>query len=105
MFLTSNDPRRLTFAVLTLTVALGVVFWSGCGSDDDSPPGGGGATSTTFRGVFANATENGSINATVATTTLAPRSPSRQASPLRSILASNPSAKAVVAATGTLRLV
>jgi len=98
---TSNDPRRRYGAILTLLVALGVVFWSGCGSDDDNPPGGGGATSTTFTGVFANGTENGSIRATLATTTLAPKSPS----PLRSILAVHPSSKAVVAATGTLRLV
>jgi hypothetical protein len=105
MSLTSNDPRRRTSALLTLIVALGVVLWSGCGSDDDNTPPGGGATSTTFKGIFSNGTENGSINATLATTTLAPKPPARQASPLRSILASNPSSKAVVAASGTLRLV
>jgi len=87
--------------ILVLTVVLGVLSWSGCSDDNNSNPPPGGATSTAFKGVFSNGTENGSMNVTVNSTTLAGRSPVRLASTLAPRLTS----RSVVTATGTIKLV
>lgn len=60
--------------MLVLTLAFCVWVSGGCSDDDDDnpmDPGGGGPTSTTFTGVMANGTENGSITVTVNSTSLA----------------------------------
>lgn len=69
-------PFRSHRSSLLLAFALGTGLLAGCGSDDDNnggggPGGGGGPTATTFTGVFANDTENGSLSVTINSTSLA----------------------------------
>jgi len=97
--------RHLWTATLTLSLVVGMALWNGCSDDDEGEnPGGGGSNNTSFVGVFSNGDENGSMNVTVNTTALAPKSPF---APLRpaSFSRANHAAEAVVTASGVLRIV
>jgi hypothetical protein len=95
-----SHPSRFTL-LLALPLALGILAFGGCSDDDENPPSGGGTppTTTSFKGVFANSTENGSLSVTVQSTSLASPHPGRL------LLATRPqrSGAAVVSATGTLK--
>jgi hypothetical protein len=74
---------RRSRSLVRIALVLAAASLAGCGDDDEGgtpPPGGGGPTSSTFTGIFANATENGSLSITVNSTNLA--------SPFRTRLAS-----------------
>lgn len=72
--MTHSIASRVRFAPRPcLPLAIVLAFAAGCGDDNGSPTGPGpGATSTTMTGVMINATENGRLTVTIATTTLAP---------------------------------
>jgi hypothetical protein len=62
-----------SFVRIALLATAGAL--AGCGGDDDGGggggPGGGGPTTSTFTGIFANNTENGSMYVTINSTNLA----------------------------------
>lgn len=89
-----------SFARVAVVAAAGIL--AGCGDDETKPPpsGGGGPTATTFTGVFANGTENGSLSITINTANLASPLPGhRRVATARALL--GPSA--TVTASGTLK--
>ncbi len=107
-------PGRAHRRSLLIAFALGTGLLAGCGDDDSKSTGpeGGLAPATTFTGVFANGTENGSLSVTINSTSLAgplhsrlwvPTGPARLA-PLASITASGtikPIGGSAVMLTGT----
>ena len=89
----ASSHRFGSFIRIALVTTVGLI--AGCGGDDDGPTGpsgggGGGGMTTTFTGVLANGTENGSLIVTINTTNLAapvPQAAARQDRGQRSALA------------------
>ena len=100
MFASTNSAFRRYELVLVLVLALGVWISGGCSDDDDDDnPVNPAPTTTTFTGVMANGTENGSITMTVNSTNLAAPFDGRLAARSGNLLA--PSLD--ISATGTFR--